>query len=78
MRAYNYLQDLGIICNKRGIGYFVTDNSYQKTKELKKRDFINRELPHFFKTMDLLKISFNDLAQLYKTDRESQKVRKQQ
>ena len=76
MRAYNYLQDMGIIFNKRGIGYFVTDNSYQKTMELKKRDFINRELPHFFMTMDLLKISFDDLAQLYKTDRESQRAKK--
>jgi len=69
MRTYNYLQNMGIIFNKRGIGYFVADHSYEKTQELKKRNFINRELPHFFRTMDLLKITFDDLRELYKTDR---------
>ncbi len=37
MRAYNYLQDMGIISNKRGIGYFVTDNSYEKNKGIKEK-----------------------------------------
>jgi len=69
MRTYNYLQNMGIIFNKRGIGYFVADHSYEKTQELKKRNFITRELPHFFKTMDLLKITFDDLRELYKTVR---------
>ncbi|HEB31163.1 MAG TPA: GntR family transcriptional regulator [Spirochaetes bacterium] len=70
MRTYSYLQDRGIIFNKRGIGYFVADDAYEKTQELKKRNFINRELPHFFKTMDLLKITFDDLKALYITNRE--------
>ena len=45
MRSYGYLQDLGIIYNKRGIGFFVTENAYRKTLELKKKSFIRRELP---------------------------------
>ena len=65
MRTYSYLQDRGIIFNKRGIGYFIADNAYEKTLELKKRNFINRELPHLFKTMDLLNITFDDLKELY-------------
>lgn len=68
MRTYNYLQELGIIHNKRGIGYFVAENSYKKTLGLKKENFINRELPQFFKTMGLLQITFNDLRELYKKD----------
>ena len=75
MRTYSYLQDMGIIFNKRGIGYFVAEYAYKETQELKKRNFINRELPRFFKTMDLLKITFDDLRELYKTDREKRKVR---
>jgi DNA-binding transcriptional regulator YhcF (GntR family) len=67
MRTYNYLQDMGIIFNKRGIGYFVADRSYEKTLALKKRNFINRDLPYFFKTIDLLNVSFDDLRELYKT-----------
>lgn len=65
MRTYSYLQDMGIIFNKRGIGYFVADRSYEKTQELKKNNFITRELPHLFKTMDLLKITFEDLRKFY-------------
>ena len=33
MRTFNYLQDKGIIFNKRGIGYFVSDDGLQKTRE---------------------------------------------
>ena len=74
MRTYNYLQDMGIIFNKRGIGYFIADRSYEKTRELKKKNFINRELPHFFKTMDLLKITLDDLKELYKTDIDRRRI----
>jgi DNA-binding transcriptional regulator YhcF (GntR family) len=40
MRTYSHLQDLGIIFNQRGIGYFVADDALQKTKAIKKEDFI--------------------------------------
>ena len=68
MRAYSYLQDRGIIFNKRGIGYFVDGNAYKRTRDLKRKNFTSRELPSLFKTMDLLGITFDDLRELYKTD----------
>jgi GntR family transcriptional regulator len=69
MRTYSYLQDRGIIFNKRGIGYFITDGAHEKTQELKKRNFIKREMPNFFNTMDMLNITFNDLKKLYVSNR---------
>jgi GntR family transcriptional regulator len=66
MRSYNYLQDLGIIYNQRGIGYFVAEGAYHKTLELKKRSFIRRELPRMFRTMDLLNLTCEDLRSLYR------------
>lgn len=66
MRTYNYLQDKGIIFNKRGIGYFLTDDAYRTTVQLRKEEFIKEELPHIFKTIRLLDIQFNDLEKLYK------------
>ena len=63
MRSYNYLQDLGIIHNQRGIGYFVAEGAYHKILELKKRSFIRRELP---RTMDLLNLTCEDLRSLYR------------
>ena len=65
MRTYSYLQDKGIIFNKRGIGYFIADDAHKKTVELKKRNFINHDLPQLFKTMDLLNITIDDLSELY-------------
>ena len=64
MRSYNYLQELGIIYNQRGIGYFVAEDAYEKTLELKKRSFVRRELPRIFRLMDLLHLSCDDLQKL--------------
>lgn len=65
MRAYSFLQDAGIIYNKRGIGYFVGENSMEKILEMKREDFVTKELPYFFKTIDMLKIDFESLKQMY-------------
>jgi DNA-binding transcriptional regulator YhcF (GntR family) len=65
MRTFNYLQEQGIIFNKRGIGYFVADDGFEKTKALKKKDFITQELPAFFKAMSLLNLSIEDIKQYY-------------
>jgi GntR family transcriptional regulator len=70
MRTYNYLQDKGIIYNKRGIGYFVADDGYEKTKALKKDDFIHTELPQLFKTMELLHLTVDDIHIQYKKYKE--------
>ncbi len=65
MRTYAFLQDKGIIYNRRGIGYFVAEDALEKTRNMKKADFINRDLPELFKTMDLLDIDFKDLKEYY-------------
>jgi DNA-binding transcriptional regulator YhcF (GntR family) len=65
MRTYNYLQDNGIIFNKRGIGYFVSEDGLKKTKDLRKENFVNQELPRFFKEMDLLNLSMEDINGYY-------------
>jgi GntR family transcriptional regulator len=71
MRSYAYLQDLGIIHNQRGIGYFVAEEAYRKTLELKKKNFIRRELPRIFRTMDLLNLTCEDLRILQEENRRS-------
>jgi GntR family transcriptional regulator len=61
MRSYNYLQDMGVIFMKRGIGYFVSENAYEKTIEIMKDNFIKNELPKVFKAIKLLKMDFEEL-----------------
>ena len=65
MRTFNYLQDKGVIFNKRGIGYFISEDAKEKAIDIKKDDFIKTYLPQFFKTMELLNLSFEDLQHIY-------------
>lgn len=65
MRTYNYLQDNGIIFNKRGIGYFVSEDGFQKTKTMRKEYFVQQELPRFFREMDLLNLTMEDVHTYY-------------
>ena len=65
MRTFNFLQEKGIIFNKRGLGYYLSEEGFSKTVELKKEQFINEELPALFKSMNLLGLSFNDLKAYY-------------
>lgn len=61
MRTFNFLQEKGIIFNKRGIGYFVADEGTQLAKAAKKEDFVNQELPKLFKAMELLNLTTADI-----------------
>jgi GntR family transcriptional regulator len=69
MRTFGYLEDQGIIHNQRGIGFFLSEDAYEITRELKKKTFISRELPQVFRTLDLLRMGFEDLAGLYAAHR---------
>ncbi len=65
MRTYNYLQGRDIIYNQRGIGYFIADEAVEKTRQLKQDDFITKDLPRLFRTLDLLGITIKDLEKRY-------------
>jgi len=66
MRTYSYLQEKEIIFNKRGIGYFVSDDAAVKMKRIRRDEFIKNSLPELFKTMELLEMDFDDLKAIYK------------
>ena len=69
MRSYSYLQDEGLIFNKRGIGYFIAEDALNRTQDMKKTNFIQNALPEFFRQMDLLGIDFEELQKLYKASK---------
>lgn len=66
MRTYNYLQQSEIIYNQRGIGYFLCEDAKQKTLELKKEEFLEKELPQFINKLTLLGYQLSDLESLIK------------
>jgi len=65
MRTYKHLQDNDIIYNKRGIGYFISEDAYKITHKMKKEEFINEQLPAFFKMINYLNINFSEIENLY-------------
>lgn len=75
IRAFNHLQELGVIHNKRGIGYFVSEDGYQKVMTIKKGEFMEVILPDVFKKMKMLDVEFEEVKNTYdayrnKTDHE--------
>src|SRR5690606_37357707 len=67
MRTFTYLQEKGIIYNKRGIGYFVSDDGHERVKALRKENFVGQELPRVFREMNLLNISIQDVKKYYQS-----------
>ena len=65
MRSYEFLQNQGVIYNKRGLGLFVAPDGYDKIKIYRKERFIQQDLPGFFRNIYLLDIGLDDLEQWY-------------
>lgn len=65
MRAYERLQNLDIIYNKRGIGYFIAPHALAQIQKLRRRQFIDEILPAVFKEMHLLDISIAEIETEY-------------
>jgi DNA-binding transcriptional regulator YhcF (GntR family) len=65
VRAYEFLQGKEVIANKRGIGFFIAPDAVQKVKNYSKERFLGQELPELFKSMYLLGISVEDIAERF-------------
>lgn len=73
MRSYDYLQNQGILYNKRGIGFFVSEGASGKILSLRKEYFLKEEADYFFKQIYSLGISGKDLVEMYQTFIKKQK-----
>jgi GntR family transcriptional regulator len=69
MRSLELLQSEDILMSKRGVGLFLTKNSYKNALELMRRSFYENQVPDFFSTMNSLKITLGELIDLYKSNK---------
>ncbi|MFD1143495.1 GntR family transcriptional regulator [Larkinella insperata] len=67
VRTYDFLQQKGIIYNKRGIGYFAADEAVDRIKSYRREVFLETELPQFFRSLYLLDIDLKDIEERYKS-----------
>jgi len=65
MRSFEHLQSLGIIFNKRGIGYFVAAGAGEKIHTMRKEDFLQNEINDFFKQIYMLEIPIEEIIKMY-------------
>lgn len=64
LRTYALLNDAGIIENRRGVGFFVTDDAVERIRSKEKAAFFDNELPEFIQKVQLLKLTPSDLSDL--------------
>jgi len=60
-RSYDFLQQQEIITNKRGIGYFVESGAKEKIISFRRKQFMENELPAFFRNIYLLKMNMEEI-----------------
>ena len=65
MRSYEFLQNQEVIYNKRGLGLFVAPDGHEKVKAYRKEQFIQQDLPKYFRNIFLLDIDLDDIKKLY-------------
>lgn len=61
MRTYEFLQQQEIICNQRGIGYFVAAGAVKNALQYRRNEFLEKDLPQVFRNMYLLGMDPDEL-----------------
>jgi len=65
MRTYEFLSQQGVIANKRGIGYFSAEEALDRIRTFRREQFLQNDLPQFFKNLTLLGISLQEIETRY-------------
>lgn len=76
MRTYSNLEEAGIFDNKRGIGFFISENAAELVRIGEKNDFYTQDLPEFILKVKLLKLNSMDLNDLLITIHNNEKNEK--
>ena len=61
MRTYDFLEQKGVIFTKRGMGFFVSTDAHDKVTQYRREEFLQNELPQFFRAIHVLGIDFSEL-----------------
>lgn len=64
-RSYDELSSENIIYNKRGIGYFVSPGAKDSIRKRQRKAFTEEYAMEFFRRMDILGITMDELRELY-------------
>lgn len=68
VKSYDHLARLGIIYNKRGLGYFVAPTASRHILDMRREDFFTDTLPELFTRMRQLGITPQQLVDAWEKD----------
>ena len=66
-RAYEYLKQQQLVYDKRGIGYFISDEARSIALVYRKQEFSEKELPALFRILFMLGLEPKDLSPAYES-----------
>lgn len=75
VRAYDWMQQQGVIYTRRGLGYFVAEDACHIIATMRKREFMDDSLPQLFTNMRALGISIAEVAELWYAFNKEQEIR---
>lgn len=61
VKSYDLLASAGIIYNKRGLGYFVTQGAKEQIMQERRKEFMEQKLPELFRNMRMLEIDISEV-----------------
>lgn len=62
-RSYDVLSDMGVISNKRGIGFFVSATAREIVLEQQKKKFLEEELPRIVQKAEWLGLDLKSILE---------------
>ena len=65
VRSYDYLQQKGVIYNRRGLGYFVAPEAHKIILDLRREQLMGDELLHLMRQLAMIGVSPDELRDIY-------------
>ncbi len=65
VRAYEWLEMREIIVQKRGIGFFITEQAPEKISEMRRKEFFGGEAEYFMRRLQSFSITADELKKMY-------------
>jgi DNA-binding transcriptional regulator YhcF (GntR family) len=62
VKAYEHLEALGVIYNRRGLGYFVAQDAAKSIVDSRRSEFFNNEMAYFFSRLRSMGMTPDELA----------------
>jgi len=66
VRAYEWMQQKGIVHTRRGMGYYVTPEAAGIIQTIRRKEFLEEQLPQLFVEMTALGIGIDEVGEEWK------------